>query len=134
LIDTADKNDDAVSVEGLLGAGGLVAGHFSGFEVRPQQLQMASAVMDAFAANRHLAIEAGTGIGKSFAYLTAAIDHAVRKKGRVLISTYTITLQQQLINKDIPFLADIIDVPFVALLAKGRGNYLCLRRLDYAIG
>jgi len=134
LISAADKNDDAFSVERLLGASGLVADHFSDFEVRPQQLQMAGAVMDAFAANRHLAIEAGTGIGKSFAYLTAAIDRAVKKKGRVLISTYTITLQQQLINKDIPFLADIIDVPFVALLAKGRGNYLCLRRLDYAIG
>jgi len=77
LISAADKNDDAISVEGLLGADGLVAGHFSDFEVRPQQLQMACAVMDAFSANRHLAIEAGTGIGKSFAYLAAAIDRAV---------------------------------------------------------
>ena len=133
MIDIADKNDEGLSVEKLLDADGLVADHFSDFEVRPQQLQMAHAVVKAFGANRHLAIEAGTGIGKSFAYLVAAIDRAIRKKGRVLISTYTITLQQQLVNKDIPFLADIIDVPFVALLAKGRGNYLCLRRLDYAI-
>jgi ATP-dependent DNA helicase DinG len=133
LIDAADKNDCDLSVEKLLGTDGLVASRFTDFETRPQQIQMAQAVMDAFDRNHHLAIEAGTGIGKSFAYLAAAIDRAIRKKGKVLISTYTITLQQQLINKDIPFLADIIETPFVALLAKGRGNYLCMRRLDYAI-
>jgi ATP-dependent DNA helicase DinG len=94
---------------------------------------MASAVQHALGENYHLAVEAGTGVGKSFAYLIPAIDQVLRKKGRVLISTYTITLQQQLINKDVPFLSEILGGDFTAVLAKGRGNYLCKRRLKYAL-
>jgi Rad3-related DNA helicase len=81
----------------------------------------------------HLTVEAGTGVGKSFAYLAGAIDQALAKNGKVLISTHTINLQQQLIEKDIPFLTDIIPDGFSARLAKGRSHYLCSRRLDYAI-
>jgi len=121
-----------LDIEKILGPSGPVARAFAGFEVRPQQLAMAQAVQRAFTVNRHLAVEAGTGTGKSFAYLLGALD-AIRQKQKVLVSTYTITLQQQLINKDIPFLAETLPVPFSAVLAKGRNNYLCLRRLDYAL-
>ncbi len=117
----------------ILGEGGLVSQSYGGFEVRPQQLKMAQAVQGAFGGRYHLAVEAGTGVGKSFAYLVGAIDQVLQKKGKVLISTYTITLQEQLINKDIPFLAEIKAGQFSACLAKGRGNYICRRRLAYAI-
>ena len=117
----------------VLSAGGIVAARYEGFESREQQIEMAKAVKQAFDKGRHLAVEAGTGVGKSFAYLVSAIDQVARKKGKVVISTYTITLQEQLINKDIPFLAEILGVDFTARLAKGRSNYLCLRRLEYAM-
>ncbi|MBN1393150.1 MAG: hypothetical protein JW947_10155 [Sedimentisphaerales bacterium] len=94
---------------------------------------MACAIKDAFAARRHLVAEAGTGIGKSFAYLVPAILLVHSEKTKVLISTFTITLQEQLINKDVPFLTKSLPVPFTAVLAKGRGNYLCRRRLEFAM-
>jgi Rad3-related DNA helicase len=94
---------------------------------------MARRVQEAMREGFHLTVEAGTGVGKSFAYLAGAIDQALAKNGKVLISTHTINLQQQLIEKDIPFLTDIIPDGFSARLAKGRSHYLCSRRLDYAI-
>jgi len=115
-----------------LSTDGLISRTFSDFEQRPEQIKMACAVSKAFEESRHLAIEAGTGIGKSFAYLIPAIDAVNKGKGRVLISTYTITLQEQLINKDLPFLANSLGIDFTAVLAKGRSNYICLRRLTYA--
>lgn len=117
----------------VLQQGGVVAGSFTGFESRPQQIEMAGAVQKALAAHKHLVIEAGTGVGKSFAYLVPAIEAAGRGVGKILISTYTITLQEQLVNKDIPFLNDCLGVDFTAVLAKGRGNYVCLRRLKFAL-
>jgi len=126
-------NHEGLDVKNILGEGGLIATSYTGFETRCQQLKMAQAVQKAFEEGYHLAVEAGTGVGKSFAYLVSAIDQVHRKKGKVLISTYTITLQQQLVNKDIPFLADIMPHRFTACLAKGRGNYLCLRRLSFAM-
>jgi ATP-dependent DNA helicase DinG len=126
-------NHEALDVKKILGEGGLIAASYEGFEARPQQLKMAQAVQKALEEGYHLAVEAGTGVGKSFAYLVSAIDQVHRKKGKVLLSTYTITLQQQLVNKDIPFLADIMPHRFTACLAKGRGNYLCLRRLGFAV-
>lgn len=116
----------------LLGPNGLAAQQWEQFESRPQQLDMARKAQKAFRGSFHLAVEAGTGVGKSFAYLAAAADVALRKAGRVVISTYTINLQQQLIQKDIPLLQSLINREFVARLAKGRGHYLCKRRLDYA--
>ena len=116
----------------LLGPNGLVAQAFEGYEHRPQQLEMARKVQQTMRQGGVLAAEAGTGVGKSYAYLTGAIDQAVRKQGRIVISTYTIHLQQQLIEKDIPFLRQIVPHEFRAVLAKGRNNYICLRRLDYA--
>jgi ATP-dependent DNA helicase DinG len=126
-------NHDGLDVKNILAEGGLIAASYAGFEIRPQQLKMAQAVQEAFEEGYHLAVEAGTGVGKSYAYLVSAIDQVRQKKGKVLISTYTITLQEQLINKDIPFLSEIMPGRFSACLAKGRGNYLCLRRLSFAM-
>src|SRR5215210_6858136 len=92
-------------VENILGAGGAVARRLGDrYEFRPQQLEMASAVERALADGHHLLVEAGTGVGKSFAYLLPAIDYAVKYKKRIVISTHTISLQEQLIHKDIPLL------------------------------
>src|SRR6266576_2111182 len=99
------------------------------YEHRPQQLEMAAAVEGAFAQGHHLLVEAGTGVGKSFAYLLPAIDYAVKNKKRVVISTHTISLQEQLIDKDIPLIQSVYPDEFVAVLVKGRNNYLCQRRL-----
>ena len=104
----------------------------SGFELRPQQVEMARAIQRAFAQGRHLAVEAGTGVGKSFAYLIPIIQRLGESKERAVISTFTITLQEQLANKDLPFLARCLPQSFTAVLAKGRSNYLCRRRLDFA--
>src|SRR6195952_2018960 len=97
-------------------------------------MEMASAVADAFAQGKHLLAEAGTGVGKSFAYLLPAIDYAVRNKKRVVISTHTISLQEQLIEKDIPLLRAVYPDEFTAVLVKGRSNYLCQRRLEQTRG
>ncbi|MCH8119595.1 MAG: DEAD/DEAH box helicase [Planctomycetes bacterium] len=94
---------------------------------------MASAIQRVLLDGRHLAVEAGTGVGKSFAYLIPTIEFVCRTGSKALISTYTITLQEQLINKDIPFLVDCLPQTFIAALAKGRGNYLCKRRLEFAL-
>ncbi|MHC4888592.1 MAG: ATP-dependent DNA helicase [Planctomycetota bacterium] len=127
------KQNTGLEIEAVFGPGGVISQSFAGFEGRPQQVQMASAVQKAFVAGRHLAVEAGTGVGKSFAYLIPAIDLVCQKAGKVLVSTFTITLQEQLTNKDIPFLADCMPQKFAAVLAKGRGNYLCKRRLEFTV-
>lgn len=119
-------------VDDILGPGGLVARRLAAYEHRPEQLEMARAVEQAFADREHLLVEAGTGVGKSFAYLVPAILRAGEQRQRVVVSTCTIALQEQLIRKDIPFLAEVFrDTPirFQAVLGKGRNNYLCLRRL-----
>ncbi len=132
-----------------LSPGGRIARRLPGFEVREQQLEMARAVRRAFLEGRHLAVEAGTGVGKTFAYLLPAIEQALAGR-RVVVSTHTIALQEQLIRKDIPFLqaalaeSDDAELPpgaarpsaggplFSAELLKGRTNYLSLRRLKGA--
>ncbi|MBN1269251.1 MAG: hypothetical protein JXB04_06675 [Kiritimatiellae bacterium] len=108
------------------------AGEAFPYEPRPQQREMALAVADAVATDRHLAVEAGTGVGKSFAYLVPAVLAARLRKVHVVVSTYTISLQEQLIYKDIPFLRQHMGVDFKAVLVKGRSNYLCLRRMARA--
>lgn len=122
-----------LDVGGVFAASGVIAQSFDGFESRPQQVQMANAVQQALLGGRHLAVEAGTGVGKSFAYLIPAIWLVRNKTGRVLVSTYTITLQEQLTDKDLPFLGECLGGTFTAALAKGRGNYLCKRRLEFAL-
>jgi ATP-dependent DNA helicase DinG len=116
----------------LWGEHGPIAAAMPGFEARPQQVRMACAIQRAFAQGRHLAVEAGTGVGKSFAYLVPVIQRICESGQKALISTFTITLQEQLANKDIPFLARCLPQSFTPVLAKGRSNYVCRRRLDFA--
>ncbi len=107
----------------------LIARAVAHYEDRPQQAAMADAVAAAFEEGRHLIVEAGTGVGKSFAYLVPAVERILRSRERVVISTHTIALQEQLIEKDIPALGAVVDGPLKAVLVKGRQNYLGLRRL-----
>jgi ATP-dependent DNA helicase DinG len=119
-----------MSIPAILGPGGLVAGRLDRYEPRPQQLDMAEAVAQAIAEPHHLMVEAGTGVGKSFSYLIPAVLAATAGKGcRVVISTHTISLQEQLLTKDIPFLQTVLPQNFNAALVKGRSNYISLRRL-----
>lgn len=118
----------------ILDKNGLIGQRLPNYEVRPQQLEMARAVEAAFKNGRHLIVEAGTGVGKSFAYLVPAVEHVLHHGGRVVISTHTIALQEQLVEKDIPFLQSVIPEEFTAVLVKGRSNYLGLRRLARASG
>jgi ATP-dependent DNA helicase DinG len=103
------------------------------FEFRPQQQEMAAAVARALEEERHLVVEAGTGVGKSLAYLAPAILFAREHQKKAIVSTHTINLQEQLIYKDIPVLKKILPVEFEAALMKGRQNYLCPRRLERAL-
>jgi ATP-dependent DNA helicase DinG len=121
-----------INTQTFLSPGGPVANRLEKFELRPQQLDMAAAVEAAFNAEDHLIVEAGTGVGKSFAYLLPVIDQVVNHGKKVVISTHTIALQEQLISKDIPFLRAVSGEEFAAVLCKGRSNYLCMRRLEQA--
>ena len=103
------------------------------FEFRPQQQEMAAAVARVLEEERHLVVEAGTGVGKSLAYLTPAILFALEQHKKAIVSTHTINLQEQLLYKDIPILKKILPVEFEAALMKGRHNYLCPRRLERAL-
>ena len=139
---------DSLSVDSILGASGRIAKRLANYESREQQLEMSRGVAEALATDQHLIAEAGTGTGKSFAYLVPAILHATEsqnedqpppeedgkaRKRRVLISTHTISLQEQLIAKDLPLLNSVIPREFSAVLVKGRGNYLSLRRMNRAV-
>src|SRR4030095_11622814 len=99
------------------------------FEYRPQQQQMAVAVARALQNREHLAVEAGTGVGKSLAYLVPSILFAVADRKKAVVSTHTINLQEQLTEKDLPMLERILPVKFNFTMLKGRANYLCTRRL-----
>ena len=134
----------------ILGPDGRIAKRLTDYEVRPQQLEMAASVAAALSGRRHLMVEAGTGVGKSFAYLVPAILAATSQEEdlgdlggggpvaeqpirRIVISTHTISLQEQLLHKDLPLLNSVIPREFTALLVKGRNNYVSLRRLDSAL-
>jgi ATP-dependent DNA helicase DinG len=103
------------------------------FEFRPQQQEMAARVAQALEEERHLVVEAGTGVGKSLAYLVPAILFALEQHKKAIVSTHTINLQEQLLHKDIPILKKVLPVKFDAALMKGRQNYLCPRRLERAL-
>lgn len=132
-----------LTVADILGPAGSIARRLSKYEDRPQQLQMARAVAAAIKGERHLIVEAGTGVGKSFAYLVPAILAATQSPPadgqptktprRVVVSTHTIALQEQLIGKDLPLLNSVIPREFSAVLVKGRRNYVSLRRLAAAM-
>jgi ATP-dependent DNA helicase DinG len=123
-------NQDPASI---LGPAGKIARRLPAYEHRTEQLEMARAVASAIERPGHLVVEAGTGVGKSFAYLVPAILAAVHDKKKVVVSTHTIALQEQLLNKDIPFLQSVMGEEFTAVLVKGRSNYISLRRLNVAI-
>jgi len=105
----------------------------SNFEYRPEQQQMAVAVAKALSDGEHLIVEAGTGVGKSLGYLIPAILYAVAERKKAIVCTHTINLQEQLIEKDLPMLQKILPANFSYAMLKGRGNYVCLRRLHRAM-
>ena len=122
---------------------GIVARRLQSYESRPEQIEMARAVQQSIEEKQHLIVEAGTGVGKSFAYLAPAILAATagagqdakektksgQKKKCIVISTHTISLQEQLYERDLPFLNSVLPVEFSAVLVKGRSNYISLRRM-----
>ncbi len=116
----------------FLGAESPLARRISGYEARPEQMQMAEAVERTMEEKRHLLVEAGTGVGKSFAYLVPAIRRILEKRERVVVCTHTISLQEQIFEKDVPLLKAVIPDEFTTVLCKGRANYLSLRRLRVA--
>lgn len=109
---------------------GLLAERVANYEQRPQQYEMAEAVLRALNENRTAIIEAGTGTGKSLAYLIPAITYATEGIRRVVISTYSKTLQHQLMEKDLPFLNERLGLDFRYAMAMGSANYLCRRRFE----
>ncbi|MCC6508886.1 MAG: helicase [Pirellulaceae bacterium] len=154
----------SLDVDSILGPAGSIARRLGNYENRPEQLALAHEVAAALRDGKHLIAEAGTGVGKSFAYLVPAILHATadqredgdapsspgspaspeddsdsekreqpqRKSKRVVVSTHTIALQEQLIGKDLPLLNSVIPREFISVLVKGRGNYLSRRRYQLA--
>ncbi len=121
----------SMSLEDIFNENGLVAQNLSSFEFRSQQLGMAKAVERTIESRRHLLAEAGTGVGKSLAYLVPFIMWAKESDRKVVISTYTKTLQEQLVNKDLPFLKSILGIDFKFALCLGGQNYICLRRFNH---
>ena len=129
--------DLVAQVEEIFSPRGILS-KASNFEFRPQQQEMAVAVARALQNREHLAVEAGTGVGKSLAYLIPAILFAVAQKKKAVVSTHTINLQEQLTEKDLPMLASVLGslpepVKFSYAMLKGRANYLCTRRLQKAM-
>jgi ATP-dependent DNA helicase DinG len=122
----------AQKVHEMFGEAGLLSGA-KNFEYRPEQQEMASAVANVLEERRHLVVEAGTGVGKSLAYLIPAVLFALEHGRKAIISTHTISLQEQLLHKDIPIVRALIGRPFEAALLKGRQNYLCPNRLERAL-
>lgn len=121
-----EEMQQAFSPEGVLGRS-------KDFEYRPQQQQLAVAVAEALVRRSSVIAEAGTGVGKSLAYLLPAARYALETGRKAVISTHTINLQEQLVRKDIPIVRKILREEFPAVLLKGRGNYLCPVRLRRAI-
>lgn len=143
-----------LDINGVLGDDGYIARRLDRYESRPQQIEMADAVRRAIESKSHLIAEAGTGVGKSFAYLVPAILAATENQGksaadkkaphaggtgsgtaepkdklRLVVSTHTISLQEQLYSRDLPFLNSVLPVEFSSVLVKGRSNYISLRRM-----
>jgi predicted DnaQ family exonuclease/DinG family helicase len=121
---------DPDEITSVLEYGGPFARYFDSFEQRPEQVDMLRAVTNALSYGNHLMVEAGTGVGKSFAYLVPAALFALQNNMRVVVSTNTINLQDQLIQRDLPNLSQALDLDFRFAVLKGRSNYLCPRRLE----
>ncbi|RMF82358.1 MAG: DEAD/DEAH box helicase [Chloroflexi bacterium] len=125
----AQKAIDPASVAAFFADDGYLAANLPNYEVRPQQAEMAQLIASSFNQSEHAMIEAGTGIGKSLAYLIPSVLWATQNNERVVVSTNTLNLQDQLLNQDIPVLQNILRIPFRASVLKGRSNYLCLPRM-----
>jgi ATP-dependent DNA helicase DinG len=121
---------DVEEAASVLEHAGPFARYFDSYEYRPEQVEMLKAVANALSSGQHLMVEAGTGVGKSFAYLVPAALFALQNNTRVVISTNTINLQDQLIKKDIPDLCSALGLDLRAAVLKGRSNYLCPRRFE----
>lgn len=124
------KKLDSEKVAFYLSKNGPLAKKSADYEERPVQLELVKKIVSALNGNKIGIFEAGTGVGKSFSYLIPSMLWAVENKERVVVSTGTINLQQQLVEKDIPAAEKIVGKKIKAVLVKGRQNYLCLRRLD----
>ncbi|GAB4499509.1 MAG: helicase C-terminal domain-containing protein [Anaerolineales bacterium] len=122
---------DPEEAASVLEYGGPFSQYFESYEHRTEQVEMLKAVANALSTGRHLMVEAGTGVGKSFAYLVPAALFAYQNNTRVVVSTNTINLQDQLIKKDIPDLQAALNLNVRAAVLKGRSNYLCPRRFQY---
>jgi len=121
---------DVAQLAALLEEGGAFEAHFPGYEYRPEQVAMLRGVAQALNQGQHLLVEAPTGVGKSLAYLIPAVDWAMRNGERVVVSTNTINLQEQLYHKDLPDLTRVLPFEFRAAVLKGRSHYLCQARLQ----
>ncbi|MCB0217215.1 MAG: DEAD/DEAH box helicase family protein [Chloroflexi bacterium] len=128
-LETIRPQFDAEALEGLIAPGGRLARRFEGFEDRPGQRSMLRQVSQTLGSGDQLLVEAGTGTGKSLAYLLPAAAMALARGRPVVVATHTIALQQQLMAKDIPLAAELIGLPLRSALLKGRANYLCRSRL-----
>lgn len=113
----------------LFAGGGKIASSLGSYETRPQQIQMAEAVEEAIRLEKNLIVEAGTGVGKSLAYLVPFIEWATKENKKVVVSTYTKALQSQLFIKDLPFLSHVMETPFKYAISMGSDNYACLRKV-----
>lgn len=117
-------------IEDIFGDNGVLTKKLGAYEFRPEQIDMARAIGGSINKRKHLIVEAGTGVGKSLAYLVPFIYWAVKKNTKFVVSTYTKTLQEQLISKDLPFLHKTLGLDFSFALCVGGQNYLCLRRFE----
>ena len=122
-----DKNID-ISVVPYFEKEGIISQCFKEFEYREEQLKMAEIIEQGFNSEKKVIVEAGTGTGKTLAYLIPGIEWAIKNKKRIIFSTNTINLQEQLLNKDIPLAKQILGYDFKYMLVKGRGNYICNRK------
>ncbi len=121
------------SLEDIWQPGGLLARQIEGFEAREEQVTLARAVEETLDTGGALVAEAGTGVGKSWAYLFGALKHALEKGERVFISTHTRQLQDQLWHKDLPTVERVLNQPVTVGVVKGKGNYLCLDKMAQAL-
>src|SRR5574341_1422549 len=127
-----DRGHEKLNFEELLAhfsPGGNFEKHLPQYEYRKPQVEMLKSVVEAFNKGKIAVIEAGTGTGKSLAYLVPAVSWSIKNQERVVVSTNTINLQEQLIEKDIPVLKKCCMLNFKSVLVKGRNNYICLRKV-----
>lgn len=127
------KKHIKINVDKYFGDTGIIRQKFPIFEIRNEQYKMSKEIEKSLNENKKALIEAGTGTGKTLAYLLPSLEYAVENNLKVVISTNTINLQEQLINKDIPLVKELIGQDFKYTLVKGRGNYLCKRKLENAL-